>query len=181
MNQEIKKALDFAVMAHNGQTRKCSNIPYIVHPIGVGLLLMNNRESDCVIMAGFLHDILEDTDFAEEDLRINFGEEVLRLVLEASEPEHNNKSWEDRKIHTIENLENISENGIKVVIADKIDNLKSMNNDYFIMGESLWEKFNAPKDKQKWYYSEMRKIFEKRFSPENMLLRSFQDLFRIFE
>jgi (p)ppGpp synthase/HD superfamily hydrolase len=132
-------------------------------------------------MAGFLHDILEDTAYGEKDLIENFGIKVLNLVKEASEPEHNSKIWEDRKKHTIESLTEISLDGLKVVIADKINNLESMNNDYFILGEDLWFKFNASKDRQKWYYTEMKKIFETRLPSENMLMRRFLDYYKIFE
>jgi len=181
LNSDIKKALDFAVKAHIGQKRKCSDIPYIVHPIGVGLLLMNNLECDEVVIAGVLHDVLEDTEFNENDIKINFGERVLELVKEASEPDHNNKSWEDRKKHTIDNLNSISYDGLKVAIADKINNLESMNNDFYLLGEELWLKFNATKDRQKWYYSELKKVFEKRIPADNMLIRRFLHFYKIFE
>ena len=67
------------------------------------MILLEAKCKEEVIIAGLLHDTLEDTDTTEEDIRSMFGEEVLRLVQGASEPDKTD-SWERRKKHTLEFL-----------------------------------------------------------------------------
>ncbi len=75
----IEKAYRLASEAHKGQKRK-SGEPYIVHPLCVGIILADLELDKETIMAGLLHDVVEDTDVTSEDLREQFGEEVERLV-----------------------------------------------------------------------------------------------------
>ena len=74
----IHKAIEFAVIAHQGQTRKGTDIPYIVHPFEVAQLLTAAGADESVIVAGLLHDTLEDTTITTEDIFHAFGGEVLR-------------------------------------------------------------------------------------------------------
>ena len=54
----VEKAINFAAKAHEGQTRKSSDVPYITHPFSVGMLLQKTHCTDEVIAAGILHDTL---------------------------------------------------------------------------------------------------------------------------
>ena len=73
------KALNFAVKAHDGQTRKNSDIPYIYHPLNLACHCFALRvDDDALIAACLLHDVLEDTDCTLNDLPV--GEEAKRLV-----------------------------------------------------------------------------------------------------
>ena len=75
----IQKAYNFAQNAHKGQLRK-SGEPYFVHVYNTALNLADLGMSPTVICAGFLHDVLEDTEIKEEDLIKEFGEEITSLV-----------------------------------------------------------------------------------------------------
>jgi (p)ppGpp synthase/HD superfamily hydrolase len=99
----IDEAIEFASLAHKSQFRKGTDIPYISHPFGVAMLLQQAKCEEEVILAGLLHDTLEDTDTTEEDIRSRFGPTVLELVIAASEPDKS-ASWEERKQHTLEFL-----------------------------------------------------------------------------
>ena len=101
--KNILKAAEFAVRAHMKQVRKGTDIPYVVHPLGVGRILSENKCPDECIIAGILHDTLEDTDITYEDLKEEFGVEVADIVKGASEPDKSD-TWENRKKHTIEYL-----------------------------------------------------------------------------
>ncbi|PNT99833.1 (p)ppGpp synthetase [Clostridium thermosuccinogenes] len=75
----IEKAYNFSKAAHEGQHRE-SGEPYIVHPLEVAGILAE-LELDCTsIVAAILHDIIEDTAYTSEQLRENFGDEVVMLV-----------------------------------------------------------------------------------------------------
>ncbi|HOM02582.1 MAG TPA: bifunctional (p)ppGpp synthetase/guanosine-3',5'-bis(diphosphate) 3'-pyrophosphohydrolase [Acetivibrio sp.] len=75
----IEKAHNLSLEAHNGQQRE-SGDPFIVHPMEVANILAD-LELDCTaIVAGILHDIVEDTSYTFEQIRENFGDEVANLV-----------------------------------------------------------------------------------------------------
>jgi RelA/SpoT family (p)ppGpp synthetase len=75
----LAAAFDFAFQLHAGQFR-ASGEPYIIHPIAVADLLRDIGASAAVIAAGFLHDVVEDTQVTPEDIEQHFGAEVRALV-----------------------------------------------------------------------------------------------------
>ena len=75
----IRRALDFADRAHEGQRRK-SGIPYADHPFEVCRILAENGMDEATVMAGVLHDVVEDTDFSVAEIGNLFGQEVSFLV-----------------------------------------------------------------------------------------------------
>ncbi|MBB5180768.1 GTP pyrophosphokinase [Planomicrobium koreense] len=75
----IKKAYEVALKAHEGQFRK-SGEPYIVHPVQVAGILAELQMDPSTVAAGFLHDVVEDTEVSREDIVRDFDEEVAMLV-----------------------------------------------------------------------------------------------------
>ncbi|MED4877695.1 bifunctional (p)ppGpp synthetase/guanosine-3',5'-bis(diphosphate) 3'-pyrophosphohydrolase [Anoxybacillus geothermalis] len=75
----LKKAYEFAKHAHRDQFRK-SGEPYIIHPIQVAGILVDLKMDATTVAAGFLHDVIEDTEATKEDLEREFGAEVAMLV-----------------------------------------------------------------------------------------------------
>lgn len=75
----IKKAGDFATKAHDGQNRK-SGEPFVIHPYNVAFILSELEMDDEAIVAGLLHDTVEDTSCTINDIKENFGENVALLV-----------------------------------------------------------------------------------------------------
>ena len=167
----IFEAIRFAVEAHSGQYRKGTNIPYISHLINVMKILCENNCKEEIIVAGVLHDVLEDTPVKVEELEANFGTEVAFLVIGATETEKLSKtrkrsdkeSWKERKQQTINFLtEEATCDQLLVTSADKLDNLRAIRDDYGRMGETLWTRFNAGKEEQKWYYTAIAAAIGKR-------------------
>ncbi|MFT9598123.1 HD domain-containing protein [Mesobacillus sp.] len=152
----IDKALQIASMAHEGQYRKNTKIPYIAHPVAVGMILQKAGYSEEMVAAGILHDTVEDTDITMEDIEREFGIEVVRIVEGCSEPDKS-LSWEERKEHTIEFLKTASEEIRVVACADKLHNVRSIRQDVVQLGEVVWSRFNRGRDQQEWYYSHVLK------------------------
>ena len=75
----IEKAYNVANQAHKDQLRK-SGEPYIIHPLNVAIILADLELDKETIVAGILHDVVEDTIMTEEDLKREFGEDVALLV-----------------------------------------------------------------------------------------------------
>lgn len=75
----IERAFDIAYKAHEGQFRK-SGEPYIIHPLWVAIILAELELDKETIVAGILHDVVEDTILTDDEIREIFGEEVSLLV-----------------------------------------------------------------------------------------------------
>jgi (p)ppGpp synthase/HD superfamily hydrolase len=149
---KLDQAIRFAAKAHSTQHRKGTDIPYITHPFAVGMILLKASCTEEEIIAGILHDTLEDTDVTEEDILKHFGSRVLTIVKGCSEPDKE-ASWEERKKHTLEFLKGASYSIRQVTCADKLHNLRSIKLDLENLGEQAWDRFKRGRDSQKWYYT----------------------------
>jgi GTP diphosphokinase / guanosine-3',5'-bis(diphosphate) 3'-diphosphatase len=75
----VKKAYDYSLKHHDGQTR-ASGEPYLVHPLEVALVLAEMKMDPVAVAAGLLHDSVEDTLVTIQDIREEFGEQVAHIV-----------------------------------------------------------------------------------------------------
>ena len=99
--------------------------------------------------AGYLHDTVEDTDVTMEMIQKEFDNKVAEVVkVNTENKEH---SWEMRKQHTIDSIKCAPLEIRALIIADKLDNLSCLIEDYNTYGEDVWVFFNRGKEKQKWY------------------------------
>lgn len=150
-NGTLEEALHFAMEAHRGASRKGTDTPYILHPVEVLQILSSMNGDTNLMAAGLLHDTIEDTSVTLLDIYDRFGVDVAALV--NGNTEDKRQIWYMRKLHTIDQTprENIRQK--MLIIADKVANLRSMYADYKRIGDKLWERFNAPKHMQAWYFS----------------------------
>lgn len=171
----IDKAIAFAARAHSGQCRKGTKIPYIVHPLGVARILIQFGCPDHVVIAGILHDTVEDTPVTIDEIRREFDRDVADLVDAATEPD-NKAVWEIRKSHTIGMVQSLSDEAAILVLADKLDNIRAIKEDLEANGEVVWERFKRPRERQTWYYESLAAAFEDRSADEKSqtLLKHFK-------
>lgn len=153
-NKRLNAAIRFAVDRHAGQLRKGTNHPYIIHPMEVMSILVRMDADANLLIAGVLHDTVEDTDATIDEIVMLFGEDVGALV--ANHSEDKSMTWNERKQHAIKELKTADKRLKMLVMADKLSNLRSIAADYHKLGELLWERFNASAEKQSWYYSEVQ-------------------------
>ena len=190
-NSDLVKAFNFAFEAHKGKCRKGTKIPYIVHPMDVASVLMKNRASKELVIAGLLHDIVEDAGVEIQRVRNLFGERVADLVEGASEPAEfrtgtsnaeKRETWKTRKSHTIEKIKKADYDLKLLSCADKLSNLRDIVNDYNRFGERFWNRLNAPKSQQAWYYRSIVQALSG--SPENIVntqaYKQFKELVEVF-
>ncbi len=167
-NQIVFDAIEFATRAHSGQYRKGTRVPYIVHPLRVGQMLIECEAPTQVVVAGVLHDTVEDTPVTREQIAARFGKPVAELVLEASEPDRG-ANWEVRKQCTIDHLDAVSNEALLVICADKLDNVGSMQRGEHREGPDFWDRFHRPKAKQGWYYQSVAAAIRARAEREPLL------------
>jgi guanosine-3',5'-bis(diphosphate) 3'-pyrophosphohydrolase len=154
MITNIEKAIYFATKAHHNKMRKTDpNVPMIFHPICVGYILKENGCDEDVVVAGILHDIIEDTNYKYNDIYSLFGERVAQLVNSVSELDKNT-SWEERKKQSINNFKKLPLESKLIVCADKINNLNFLYEEIKKQGDLVWGYFNRGKAKQKKYYKD---------------------------
>jgi guanosine-3',5'-bis(diphosphate) 3'-pyrophosphohydrolase len=123
----ILKAAKFACDKHSDQRRKDAALsPYINHPIDVAHMLYEIAavEDPEIISAALLHDILEDTDTAAEELESIFGQRVLSIVQEVTDDKSLPKDV--RKRLQIEHAAKLSDAAVLIKMADKISNVRDI-------------------------------------------------------
>ncbi len=135
----IEKAYQVARAMHEGQVRK-SGEPYIIHPLCVSIILAELELDKETIVAGLLHDVLEDTTMSEKEIAAEFGEEVLLLVDGVTKLQHlhltDNTNEKDKSAVRLEmQAENLRKmflamaKDIRVVmikLADRLHNMRTL-------------------------------------------------------
>jgi len=126
----IIEAAQFADKAHRGQFRKYEKVPYIVHPMRVaGLVTAHEKATEDVIVAAWIHDVVEDTDHTFEDIFQKFGMRVARIVAEltkADDPEFKARPRRERKRMEADKLGKASWEARFIKLADRLDNLRDL-------------------------------------------------------
>ena len=82
----VRHAYLYAVFWHEGQRRKGSDRPYVVHPVTVGRILLDDGDSADLVAAALLHDLLEDTSLLPAEIEERFGRRVRELVVAVTRP-----------------------------------------------------------------------------------------------
>lgn len=155
----LHRAIVFAAKAHQGQNRKGTDVPYIIHPFETAQILVEAGCSEDIVIAGLLHDTLEDTETTTNEISQFFGLKVLGLVLSVSEDKR--KTWEQRKQHTIDYLRASADyDEMLLTCADKLSNLRSLRLEEEKSGDEVWLRFKRGRDLQSWYYSEIINALE---------------------
>lgn len=126
----IEKAFLFAQRLHQNQYR-VSEEPYIIHPVEVVKILVDLRADSHTLIAGFLHDILEDTETTPEEINELFGEDVLALVQAVTKlGKLKFKSKEERQAENFRRLFIAMANDARVIflkLADRLHNMRTLN------------------------------------------------------
>lgn len=171
-------AVAHALELHGEQVRKATSIPYMSHLLSVCSLVLEDGATEDEAIAALLHDGPEDQggQATLDEIRRRFGSEVTAMVDGLSDTlEHPKPPWRDRKEAYLRRLRHEPESVLRVSLADKLHNLRSVATDLALMGDDLWSRFNADRDAQAWYYRELLAVFEDRI-PSSRNLQEFREL-----
>jgi GTP pyrophosphokinase len=125
----IKKAYDFSLRCHTGQTR-ASGEPYLVHPLEVACVLAEIKLDTVAIAAGLLHDLVEDTSVTIEEIEKEFGDQVAHIVegvTKISKIDFHTR--EERQAENLRKMMLAMVDDIRVVLiklADRLHNMRTL-------------------------------------------------------
>lgn len=173
-----ERALCLAAKLHRKQNRKKTKIPYITHPVHVSVILLHHGFTSDAVVAGLLHDVVEDQQHPQTAIEDKFGTRVAQIVhslTERKQDEHGNeRPWEDRKREGIERMKQACDEAVAVKVADTLHNARSIAIDVRERGPKVWRRFNGS-PQQIWnHYSEVAAVAEMRM-PNHALVAELQE------
>ena len=136
---KIENAFVLAYESHVGQKRK-SGEDYILHPIEVAEILVDLRLDTDTIVAGILHDVVEDTLITIPDIEYNFGKEVARLVDGVTKLRNLPRTDSSKRIENIRKMVVAMSEDIRVVLIKLADRLHNMRTLKYMKPEKQIEK-----------------------------------------
>ncbi len=163
-----QKAVKFSVLAHQGQLRKGKSIAYVSHPLTVGIILARMGCSEELVIAGILHDVIEDTDYEKEDIEREFGKKVADLVSGVSEG-NKKDSWTERKNKTLEKLKNSSEEVVKLKAADLLANMTDLCDDLKSEGGRAFTIFSVDSSKKIAGFQKLIQVIKMRLNQDPII------------
>lgn len=160
-SSRLDSALSFAATAHGEQKRKGTEVPYVVHPVAVAALLASHGWDEDTVIAGLLHDVVEDTETSIESVRALFGDRVADIVAWCSEPAKS-LPWEQRKREAIERMQRMPPRAKAVSCADKAHNLNTIA-DELARGVDVWRRFKRGREAQLDYHRRALEALRREF------------------
>ena len=150
-----QRAIRRAAEWHRGQVRRGSGVPYVEHVYAVALILDRAGFDEEVVVAGVLHDAVEDTEATMGQVRDEFGPRVASLVGHCSEvkldADGRIRPWAGRKRDHLSALSTAPSEAAAIVLADKLHNLLSIKLD-LDEGRPVWSTFHADRAEVLAYY-----------------------------
>ncbi len=167
LTERFVAAFELAARIHGGR-RLGTEIPYMAHLLVVTGLVLEDGGSEDEAIAALLHDSVEDGGGRPLLSRIEreFGARVAMIVAACSDTleADDERPWRERKAAYLAHLPKVTDEAVlRVVLADKVHNARSIVRIYRDEGHVLWDRFtNKTADDQLWYYGELLRFFEAR-------------------
>ncbi|MGH7619116.1 MAG: HD domain-containing protein [Gemmatimonadaceae bacterium] len=181
-SDRINHALAFAAKHHDQQVRKGTRLPYLTHPANVAIILTRYGRDEPTVVAGILHDVIEDcvtashtADVLQGRIGDKFGHDVLETVLAVTyrrvDDDGVELSGDERRDDYLERLSAASDTARWVCAADKLHNASTIVSDLrrTIDPNTVWQRFSIGKDGTlKWYRRVYERLAEVGFAGEIM-------------
>src|SRR3954449_10708948 len=161
-------ALHYATRHHARQLRKGTPVPYAAHLLAAASLVLEMQGDEDEAIGALLHDVIEDGGGSEalRDIEEAFGPKVARIVLENSdsvdERRGGREAWYERKRAYIDAFPDKAPASLRVCLADKLHNARSILLDYRTHADALWARFGQGQGlATRVYYRELAAAFER--------------------
>ena len=158
LTDRFDRALHLASDHHRRQLRRGTEIPYVSHLLGVTALALEMGGSEDEAIAALLHDAVEDGGGEPmlEHIRGEFGADVARIVRANSDVISPPKPpWLERKRAYVASIGDKLPDELRVSLADKLHNMRTIVRDYRTHGNVVWTRFRAGEEGVRWYYRAM--------------------------
>ena len=162
LTNRFEEALNLTYCLHANQKRKCTQIPYIAHLLGVTALVLEDGGGEDEAIAALLHDAVEDQGGVEtlDIIRDRFGERVAFIVEALTDSyEIPKPDWRVRKENYIAHLKAVPSDVRRVSLADKLYNARSILAALQTEGDKTWMRFNGGEEGTLWYYQSLVSVF----------------------
>jgi (p)ppGpp synthase/HD superfamily hydrolase len=163
---QYEAALILAAREHRRQNRKGTGVPYITHPVHVSVILARYGFPDPVIIAGLLHDVVEDQDYPLRRIEAAFGPDVAEMVAALSEQKRDQRGdvrpWDVRKREALERLWRANTGAVAVKAADVLHNARALVADLRREGPGVWDRFNSGPGPSLQYYRNVADVARER-------------------
>ena len=176
-SEKYHAALALAAEAHRTQTRKGSGIPFLVHPVQVSVILLRHGFQEDVVIAGLLHDVVEDTETPLRWIEAEFGPAVAGMVAVLTEQKREDgveRPWEVRKREALEALRRGGADAVAVKGADVIHNARSLAAQSRDQGGAVWDHYSRGPDETLWYCRSVAAIARARLG-EHALTKELEE------
>lgn len=163
LGPRVAEAVAFAIQKHGGQVRKGTSTAYLTHLLAVASLVGESGGSEDEVIAGMLHDAVEDGGGAPvlDEIRASFGPEVAAIVKSCTDDESVGEKapWLERKRTYMANLLVAPIPVLRVVCADKLHNVQAIAKDLRNHGSAVFERFRGDREGTLWYYRSIARLF----------------------
>lgn len=162
----LRRAYEVARAAHDGNTRKGSDLPEFSHPEAVARIVDAHGFSEVQIAAALLHDVIEDTLLEPPDLEGSFPADVLAIVHDLTEsPEVGSpgETWLTRKQQKLARLGEAGVDSLAVCAADRLHNLQTLAEMAEQLGPETWHVFSRGPEETLWFEREVLSTLTARF------------------
>lgn len=179
----IEQAIRAASVLHKDQIRK-GNLPYpyISHLMSVAMILHDYTDDEDTIVAAFLHDTLEDTDYTPEELQEDFGGKIKDIVLSLSEPKgHDGQtpSWNEKKKQYAKQLKKVGTEALMIAAADKSHNFRTIVEEYYNDPQRFLKDFGYKLEERLEAYQNIANVINSRL--KNDIVHEFNHVFEEYK
>ena len=166
LSRKFDDAFRFAAQVHHQQQRKGTEIPYLTHLMSVAALVGEHGGDEEQMIAGLLHDAMEDQGITRRQIEERFGKRVADIVEACTDSTEQPKPpWRERKARYIDHLRTASPDIKLVSAADKLHNARSILTDLRIQGPTLWARFTVGSaEGVLWYFRGLVQAFREGWS-----------------
>jgi (p)ppGpp synthase/HD superfamily hydrolase len=163
LGPRVAQAVAFAIEKHGDQVRKGTSTSYLTHLLAVASLVGESGGSEDEVIAGLLHDAVEDGGGAPvlAEIEAAFGAEVAAIVKSCTDDESVGEKapWLERKRAYMAHLIGASIPALRVVCADKLHNVQAISKDLRLHGAGVFERFRGDREGTLWYYRSIARLF----------------------
>ncbi len=179
MYSSIERAIKFIIKAFKGSKAKVDNMEKCFHSILVGNAIKEISNSEEIITAAYLHNIINYTEYGYEDIEEAFGSIVADIVSEISE-DWSLPKWLERKKEFIKRIKQSNDiNNLNIIIADKTQDLLSYRELFDKKKDKLWKDLNSTKSDMTWFYREIYNISVDK-KANSKLLERYKELIEFY-